>query len=261
VVATALSLLAEDEPPPVRLHNADGRGAIVLVCEHAGRRIPRALGALGLAETDVTRHIAWDIGAAGLAAALAERLDAPLFTQTYSRLVCDCNRRTDVPAFIPEVGEATPIPGNVGLDEAGRRARTAAIWQPFHDAIEQALDGWSRAGRKVAFVTVHSFTPVFLGRARPMQAGLLFNRDPRLARLVGARLRAAGDILVTDNEPYFMDDVNDYTVPHHGERRGLPCLEIEVRNDLIAEPAGQLAWADRLAPILRAAVSELETSA
>ena len=250
-------LLGDDEPSPVNVHNLEGGSPIFLVCEHAGRRLPRALGDLSLDQRDLTRHIAWDIGAEAVSKALSEHLDAPLVTQTYSRLVCDCNRETHVPSFIPEISERTHIPANEHLTDADRAARITEIYQPLHERITKELERRAAAGRPTVFLSMHSFTPVFMDEARPMHAGLLYDKDPRLAHLVGAALRADGDLLITDNEPYALDWSRDYTVPEHGERRGIPSLEIELRQDLIAGPGGQKAWADRLAPALERSAAHL----
>lgn len=252
-----IGLLGDDEPSPVNVWNLEGKSPVFLVCEHAGRRIPRALGDMGLDEPDLMRHIAWDIGAEAVSRALAERLDAPLITQVYSRLVCDCNRETHVPSFIPEISERTRIPANEQVTGADRKARITEIYWPLHEQITAELDRRAAAGRPTVFLSMHSFTPVFMDAARPMHAGLLYDRDPRLAHLVGSTLRADGGLLVTDNEPYALDWNRDYTVPEHGERRGIPSLEIELRQDLIAEPEGQIAWAERLAPALERSAAHL----
>jgi predicted N-formylglutamate amidohydrolase len=241
------ALLAPDEPHPLEVVNPDGGSDVLIVCEHAGRRIPRALGSLGLGEADLARHIAWDIGARDVAVALSERLDAALFMQRYSRLVCDCNRRPDVPAFAPEASEATAIPGNVGLSPAERERRARAIFHPFHEAVAAALDARRAAGRHAVLVTVHSFTPVFLGVARPWELGVLYNRDRALSPAIVDWLRANSSLCLGVNQPYSVGDDTDYAIPVHGERRGLPCVEFEIRNDLIDGPASAGAWADLLA--------------
>lgn len=238
-------LLAPDEPHPVEVVNARGASDVLLVCEHAGRRLPRALGTLGLGEADLTRHIAWDIGARDVALALSAKLDAPLYMQRYSRLVCDCNRRPDVPAFIPERSEATTIPGNLALGAAERDRRAQAVFHPFHAAVEAALNARRAAGRRTCLVTIHSFTPVFLGVARPWEIGVLFNRDRALSPGVIDWLRANSAHCFGINQPYSVGDDTDYAIPVHGEGRGLPCVEFEIRNDLIDGRAE--AWADLLA--------------
>lgn len=255
--ARSVTLLADDEPRPFHLVNATGGAPLVLVCEHAGRLVPRALGTLGLPRDAFDRHIAFDLGAAALARELAVRLDAPLALQPWSRLVCDCNRRPDVPSFAPEVSEDTAVPGNRGLDAAARRARVEAIFQPFHEGVRALVEERLARHGTIAFVSVHSFTPVFLGVRREVELGLLFNRDRRLALAAGRRLRRWNDVRVADNEPYRMDDDSDYTVPVHAERRGLPYLELEVRNDLLATVADRRRWADCLAEALRPAIAEV----
>ena len=245
------SLLADDEALPFRIENPDGGSPILFTADHAGRVIPRALGDLGLTEPDLSRHIAWDIGIAGVTSRLAKLLDATAIFQTYSRLVIDCNRRPDVPGAFPVVSEATPIPGNQNLTEAEKLARRVAIFDPYHEAIA-AL----KTGR--IYVAMHSFTPVYLGNARPMQVALLYNRNPRLSHAMAALLRAEGDLAVAENQPYYVSDETDYGVPVHAERAGLDYLEIEIRQDLIAEASGQQEWADRLARLLPLAAETLK---
>jgi predicted N-formylglutamate amidohydrolase len=247
-------LLEVDEPSPVVVTREHAASRFVVVCEHAGRVIPRSLGDLGLPERERSRHIAWDIGALALAQALAERLDAILFSQVYSRLVCDCNRQPSARDFIPEISEMTGIPGNIGLDAAARTARERALFRPFHDRIAAEMDRRMAAGERPILVTVHSFTPIFKGVSRPWQAAVLYNRDRVFAPRIAELLRADPTLRVGVNEPYFMSDETDYTVPVHGERRGLPCVEFEVRNDLLSTAEEAALWADRLADsTLRAA--------
>jgi predicted N-formylglutamate amidohydrolase len=245
-----LGLLGAEDPRPV--HVQPGRldaGSLVL-CDHAGRATPARLHRLGLADEAFERHIAYDIGAAELSRDLAGRLNATLVEQTYSRLVIDCNRDPSVPSSIPEVSETTPIPGNVGLDEAARAARRIALFEPYHGAITAALDARAAQGRPTAFVAVHSFTPVYKGEARPWHVGVLYNRDARLSLRLKQLLLAEGDLVVGDNEPYFVNDLTDYSIPVHAERRGLPYLELEIRQDLIATETGQAEWAARLIRLL-----------
>jgi predicted N-formylglutamate amidohydrolase len=249
-------LLGPDEPQPVTFANEAGGSAFFLACDHGGRAIPRCLGRLGLSEQDTLRHIAWDIGIAGVGRCLSPLLDAAFISQAYSRLVIDCNRDPSVPSSIPEISEDTEIPGNRNLTEADRAARQNTIFRPYHDRIAAALDRRQAEGSAPVLVALHSFTPVFKGVSRPWHVGVLFNRDARLAQPLLALLRAEGDLTVGENEPYRVGDLTDYTVPVHGERRGLAHVEIEIRQDLIAEPAGQAAWAERLARLLPAAYAE-----
>lgn len=251
---SASRLLAPDEPPPVVARNETSDAPLFLACDHAGRLMPRALGTLGLPESELDRHIAWDIGARGVARALADDRLA-LVEQSYSRLVIDCNRSVHVASAIPEISESTPIPGNVGLDGAARARREAEIHRPYHERIRALLDARAAQCVPTVLVAVHSFTPVFGGVARPWHVGVLFNRDDRIGRVLARLLEDEGDLMVGINEPYRVSDENDYTIPVHGERRGLPHVEIEIRQDLIAGAAGQIAWADRLARLLPRAVA------
>ncbi len=254
-----MRLLAGDEPAPVRVETSAGRSRFLLTADHAGRVIPRALGDLGVSETDLRRHIAWDIGIAGVTSLLSRALDAVAVFQTYSRLVIDCNRQPSVPSAFPVVSEATAVPGNRDLDQAAKALRQAAIFDPYHHEIAAQID--RAAGGAPVYVAMHSFTPVYLGVARPMEVAVLYHRRPRLSKALAALLRAEGDLAVAENEPYRVTDETDYGVPVHAERRGLDYVEIEIRQDLIAEPAGQAMWASRLARLLPAALAAVEGAA
>ncbi len=243
-------LLAADEPAPVTAYNAEGKSPFLLVADHAGNLIPRALGRLGIAEADRERHIAWDIGIAGFGRLLADALDATLIQQNYSRLVIDCNRPIGAAASIPEISEHTPISGNVGVDEANKAARAREIFWPYHERIEAELERRRLAGRAAALISLHSFTPVFKGAARPWHAGVLYNRDARFAHRLMTLLNAEQGLFVGDNAPYFVSDASDYTIPVHAERRGLHHVLIEIRQDLIVDANGQGDWARRLAQLL-----------
>jgi predicted N-formylglutamate amidohydrolase len=251
------SLLAAGEPAPVTAHNASGKSPFLLVADHAGNVIPRALGRLGITEAELGRHIAWDIGIAGLGRYLADALDAAFIRQNYSRLVIDCNRPPRSPTSIADISEHTPIPGNVDLSEGDRKARAREIFWPYHERIEAELDRRRQAGRPVVLISLHSFTPVFKGVARPWHAAVLYNRDPRLAHRLKALLNAEKEFTVGENAPYAVTDATDYTIPVHAERRGLDHVLIEIRQDLIAEESGQRAWSERLARLLPLAYDEL----
>lgn len=257
VQAAAFPILAQDEPHPLEIHNAGGQSDFLLICEHAGRLVPRAYGDMGLSETDLQRHIAWDIGAKDVATTLSAMLDAPLFTQRYSRLVCDCNRQPGVHDFTPARSEDTVIPANVDIGEAERKARAEAIFWPFHDAVASALDRRAAEGRRTLLVTIHSFTPVFRGVDRPWEIGVLYKRDPAFAPAVGEWLKRNTDYCVGINQPYSVGDETDYAIPVHGEKRGLPCVEFEVRNDLIRTPENAAKWAQTIAGAIRAAKETL----
>ena len=257
---TPYRLLAVDEPAPITVHNENGRSPLLIVVDHAGNSLPRALGRLGVPESELARHIAWDIGIAAVSRFVADALDATLVQQNYSRLVIDCNRAPGSETSIPEISEFTPIPGNVGLSEGQKDARLREIFQPYHDRIKAELDRRWREGRPAALIAMHSFTPVYMGAARPWHAGVLYNRDARFADLLIASLRREDGLIVGDNEPYSVTDESDYTIPVHGERRGLLHVEVEIRQDLIAGDSGQRAWGSLLARLLPQAYQELTTT-
>ena len=250
-------LLAPDEPSPVQVLRENGRSELFLTADHAGRLIPRSLDHLGLPGSELDRHIAWDIGIAFVTERLSAALDATAVLQAYSRLVIDCNRDPVVPSSIPEISESTRIPGNLDLTPAQREMRRAAVFEPYHARIRTLLDARQAAQRRTVYVAMHSFTPVFKGESRAMQVGVLYNRDAQLANIMLDLLRAEGDLVVGDNAPYAVSDTTDYGVPVHAERRGLQHVEIEIRQDLIADAAGQTAWATRFERLLRIALERL----
>ncbi len=252
-----LPLLAPDEPHPVSLRRAHGRSAFLLTADHAGRLIPRALATLGLPPAERTRHIAWDIGIAAVTRLLSASLDATAVLQRYSRLVIDCNRRPEVPSAFPEISDGTKVPANASLSAAEKERRRRAIFEPYHAAIAAAIASRRAAGRPTLYVALHSFTPVFGGEARTMHCAVLYNRNPRLSLALARLFRAEGDLIVAENAPYRLTDATDYSVPVHAEAAGLDYLEIEIRQDLISRPAGQAAWAERLARLLPAATGQI----
>ena len=242
-------LLGPEDVPPVREFNTAGRSPFLLTCDHYGRLIPQALGNLGLPDNELGRHIAWDIGIAGVAEALSRQRDAHLIVQRYSRLVIDCNRPPHVASSIPRISEATPIPGNQGIAREAAALRRTRIFDPYHHRIDAIIDQRRQQGLPTALVSLHSFTPVYAGIARPWHIGTLYQRDRVLPPRLLQALRAEPDIVVGDNEPYAVSDDTDYTIPVHAEARGLINTGIEIRQDLISDSAGEQAWADRLARI------------
>ncbi|WP_315795831.1 N-formylglutamate amidohydrolase [Bradyrhizobium sp. SZCCHNRI3043] len=243
-------LLQPDEVPPVLERNAGGASALLFTCDHYGRLLPRALGDLGLPEGELERHIAWDIGIAEVAEQVSRALDARLVAQRYSRLVIDCNRSPKAPNSIPMISERTTIPGNEGLTHEDAELRRRVIFDPYHDRITDVLDARKAAGRPTILVSLHSFTPVYAGIARPWHIGTLYQHDRVLPPLLLKALRAEPDLVVGDNQPYAVGDSTDYTIPVHGEARGLINSGIEIRQNEIAEPEGQQRWAERLIRIL-----------
>jgi predicted N-formylglutamate amidohydrolase len=248
-------LLRPDEGGPVIVVNESGPSPVVLICEHAGKVIPKSLGSLGLGEEDLNRHIAWDIGAEAVSRHLAKALDAPLLLQRYSRLVCDCNRPPESPDAMPVVSETTRIGGNENLTPDARLARIRSLYRPFHDAVSQLLDRRAARGIASLIVTIHSFTPAYMGIRRQLDLGILHDRDTRLADLVLGLCGRMKDIVVRRNEPYGPQDGVCHTLNLHGGPRGLHHVMLEIRNDLISHEAGHTQWATRLAHVLGQAVT------
>lgn len=250
-IVSGFELLGPDEPPPVIESGRHGLSNFVIVCDHAGKRVPRRLQGLGLPAAELDRHIGWDIGALSVARQVAAALDAPLVAQAYSRLVIDCNRDPAVDSSIPKLSESVGIPGNLNLSAAETAARRAEIFDPYHARIRALLEERAAAGRTSILVAQHSMTDVYHGSRRHMHAAILYNRDRRFAGLVLDMLRRDPALSIADNEPYFVSDATDYTIPRHGEARGLAHVEIEIRQDLVSDEAGQADWARRITRALK----------
>jgi len=245
------SLFAASDPPVFELCHETGKAPVLLTCDHASRRVPAALGQLGLTEVVLAQHIGWDIGAAAVTRLLAPMLDASAVLAGYSRLVIDCNRRPDDPSSIPSESDGIPIPGNTALDAAARRERRALLFEPYHAAIDRHLAHLGMGGRAPAVISMHSFTPQMNGFARPWHIGVLWDGEGRIAKPLLAALRAELDpARVGDNLPYSAREPVDFTQRHHAYERGLPHVAIELRQDLIADDKGAAEWAERLARLL-----------
>lgn len=238
---------------PARILRPRGLSQFILLCDHASNHVPAAFGNLGLPETELRRHIAWDIGAAGVTERLSALLDAPAVLCGISRLVIDCNRQLHLPELIPAISDGTPVPGNVGLIDECKAARIERWFEPYHDAIESLLLERTTRGAESIVVAVHSMTPSLDGLSRPWHIALSSLGDRRLIdRLLGL-LRAPGDLVVGDGEPYDIEPDIDYTIPFHAMRRGLQHLQVEFRQDEIADTAAQHHWASRFAEVALAA--------
>jgi len=246
-----------DWPPAVEVLNEDGASNIVLLCEHASNHIPSGYGGLGLEAHELHRHIAWDIGAAGVTRSVSRALDAPAFLSGYSRLLIDVNRPLDSSSSIPERSEATQIPGNIGIDAAERKRRAEIMFTPFHERVAAYLDRREQAGRQTRLVTIHSFTPVYLGESRPWHAGILYAGAQDFGEAILDGLRQDPALNAAANEPYVIARDGDYAIPVHGDDRGIPAVLVEIRQDLVSDGAGIREWADRLVR----ALSPLNTKA
>jgi len=237
------------ETEPVRVTNRAGGSPFVLLCDHASNYLPAQFGTLGLEPSEMMRHIAWDPGALPVAAMLAERLDATLVESGVSRLVVDCNRPLDAHDLIPAVSETTSIPANEDLSAEQREVRIALSWQPFHNAIEAVVEERMARRQPTVLVSIHSFTPVYRGSSRPWQIGIIHDEDRRVADPLVAALRQVPGLNIGVNEPYSPADRVYFTLERHARSRGLPCAMIEIRNDEIADAAGQGKWAGMLGGI------------
>jgi predicted N-formylglutamate amidohydrolase len=245
------SLLSPGEKPSANIVNQTGSSPFVLVCEHASNVIPKLLGDLGLSDEDRRRHIAWDIGAAGVSMELSRLLDAPLILQRYSRLVYDCNRPPESDGAMPMVSEVFAIPGNAVLSKEDKLARINGVYRPYLAAVNALLDARAASGQRAIPVSIHSFTRIYKGKERVVELGLLFDRDDWLAQKI------LGDFAGNDtklNEPYGPQDGVMHLMNVIAAPRGLQHLMIEVRNDLIETEKDQKAWAGKLARAMIKAV-------
>lgn len=247
-------LLAPEEPLPVLCLNQDGPAQCLLVCDHADNRVPAALGQLGLGPAELAQHIAWDIGALAVTRHMSAALDAPALYSSYSRLVIDLNRHLDDPGSIALVSDGVIVPGNQGVDEEEAARRAHSLFAPYHRRVAQEIDRLRGRGAAPVLVAIHSFTPVMGGMERPWEIGVLWDRDGRIAEPLMAALNARGDCVVGANVPYSARFPRGYTFEFHAEAQGLPHVLLELRQDLIATPAGAARWAGivtgALAPIL-----------
>lgn len=249
-------LLAPDEPEAVAVQNPGAASPILFISDHAGRRIPRRLGTLGLGDADLERHIAWDIGIQGVTTPLADKLGATYIYQRYSRLVIDCNRLPGSAQSIMAISDGSEVPGNRNLTADETRAREDEILHPYQQTIVQELDRRKAAARLTVIFAMHSCTPVFGGQSRPWHVGVIAHSDWRIGDPLIELLTAETDFCVGRNKPYEISMEMDYTIPIHAEGRRLPYIEIELRQDLIADAAGQREWAELLGKIVPRVVEQ-----
>ncbi len=259
IAAPESPLLNPDERPAAHVLNAHGTAPAVLVCEHASRFIPAALGDLGLDPKAAVSHVAWDIGALDLAKNLMTLLDAPLVAARVSRLVYDCNRPPEAPGAMPSQSEQFTIPGNAALSRDQRDARTRNVYDPFRALLGQVLDQKNMATDGPVMITIHSFTPVFNGQARAVELGVLHDADDRAAQALLAGIRQQTTLHAEMNQPYSATDGVTHTLRDQAGRRGLANVMIEVRNDLIDTPAKAAQIAAQLGPVLHDVIRQFGT--
>jgi predicted N-formylglutamate amidohydrolase len=252
------TLLQAGDPPAFGVENPTGKSPILFVSDHAGRAIPRALGTLGLDEAERARHIGWDIGIYGVTTRLAKALDATYVFQPYSRLVIDCNRKARDPQSIVAASDTTEVPANRDLAEADRRMRERGILEPYHREIERVLDARALKRQPTALFLMHSCTDKLRRdqKPRPWEIGVIAETDWRIGDPLIELLEAETDLRVGRNQPYSIDMQADYTAPLYGEAKGIPYVEIEIRQDLIGDEKSQAKWAELLAGILPRAVAQ-----
>lgn len=247
-------LLSAEDPPPFEVVNPGGSAPFLLVCDHASRLIPPSLDNLGVADWVLDRHVACDIGAKALTLALSRRFNAVAVLAGYSRLVVDLNRQLHDPSAFIKVSDGIAIPGNIELQDAQRQARIDTFFDPYHAAVKASLDMLGERGHTPAMISVHTCTPVYNRIVRRWHIGIMWDADARIAKPLLANLDRVPELCVGDNEPYSGAHPSDYTIDQHAERHGLPCVGIEVRQDLVDNQEGAEHWAqilgDGLAPIM-----------
>lgn len=237
----------------------DPARGLLLIADHASNALPARYERLGLPDAEFERHIAYDIGIAAVTRGLAAALGVPAVLSSFSRLLIDPNRGLDDPTLIMQISDGAVVPGNARIDAAGRQARIDGFYRPYHAAITAALAAAEAAGRPPVILSLHSFTPFWRGVPRPWHAGFLWDPlspPPRFTRLLMDAIRADKDLVVGENEPYSGGLQGD-TLDMHGTGRGIGHALLEIRQDLIASPAGQADWCQRLAAVLPGILAKL----
>jgi predicted N-formylglutamate amidohydrolase len=262
-ILNSLPVAKPDTHSAFRILRPQGKGRFIIFCDHASNRIPAELDNLGLPASDLDRHIAWDIGAAGVTAELSNIFDSPAILCGTSRLVIDCNRQLHACDLIPEVSDGTAIPGNRDLSKAARQLRIEQFFDPYHAAVESVIADRESRGLTSIALSIHSMTACLAGNARPWQIALSSHNDRSLVEPMLEALRrlehcqpgnvTLGDSAVGDNQPYDLDPAVDYSTPFHAMRRNMPYLQVEFRQDEVADTAGQVRWARRFAEALTGA--------
>ncbi len=252
-------LLQATDGPAVQTINAAGTSDIVLVCEHASNRIPAALNGLGLSEAALTSHAAWDPGAQSIALLLSKSLDAVLVSAGFSRLVYDLNRPPEHPDAMRAVSEIYEIPGNMHLSAQDRNARTASLYTPFHNEVDRIVHRYQAEGRTPVLVTIHTFTPVYLGKTRAVELGILHDTDTQLADQILAAAPAITDLVTRRNEPYGPDDGVTHSLQMHALPHGLLNVMLEIRNDLVTTAEQQTRVAQIIETLLLTATAKVPT--
>ncbi|MBI0065564.1 N-formylglutamate amidohydrolase [Commensalibacter sp. M0134] len=250
------SILSVNDPDPVNMINRHSISPFLIICDHAGKFIPEKLNNLGLEPNDLERHIAFDIGIKGVGKKLAKKLNATLILQNYSRLVIDCNRNPNHENLIIKISDKTVIKGNLDLSDEEKKSRVSSIYNSYHACIEQDIERRQNAQISTCLIALHSLTPQMDNIERPWHAGILHDRYPGFGLIFKKYLEQYYEFPIGDNEPYRLNEKNDYSVPCHAFGRKLLYLELEIRQDLIRSEIQQREWADRLAYLLPLTLQE-----
>ena len=237
--------------------NPDGKGSVVLLCEHASAHVPARYGGLGLTAADGLSHAAWDPGALAVARTISRALDAPMVASRVSRLVYDCNRPPEAASAMPETSELIEIPGNRGLTPQQREERVRTVYRPFCAAVSALLAQRRAAGTPTAVVSIHSFTPVYFGKARAVDMGILHDEDTRLADAMLRNAPLLPHRRIARNDPYGPLDGVTHSLRIHGVANSLPNVMIELRNDLLRTDRDQKNVAGELLTLMEPALQEL----
>ncbi|ENN87784.1 putative N-formylglutamate amidohydrolase family protein [Rhizobium freirei PRF 81] len=247
-------ILTKADGDCVAVERPDGSSAVFIICEHASRALPERFGDLGLSAEALSSHIAWDPGALAVASKISASLDATLIYQRFSRLIYDCNRPPESAGAMPETSEIYTIPGNQRLGDADRRARTEGLYIPFHDRIRALLKERATRGQKTVVVTMHSFTPIYNGKPRAVELGILHDDDHWLADRMLDGAAQTPFYRTERNQPYGPEDGVTHTLKLHGIANGLHNVMIEIRNDLIGDDVSQGVMADYLTRLLQSSL-------
>jgi predicted N-formylglutamate amidohydrolase len=244
--------LVPNDLAPTKVINPNALSPLLITGDHAGNAIPARMNGLGLPPSEIERHIAWDIGVGGVARKLADKMNATAVLAAYSRLLIDPNRPLGDPESVPTVSDGTVIPANAALSDSDVKTRANAFYWPYHRITDEHIGRLRRAGKIPSLIALHTFAPALGkdgGEPRPWHAGILYSRDERLPRPLMEALKKEDGVTVGDNEPY-SGVTHGYSLKIHGIAHGLPHVELELRQDLVADDAGQEKWASLLAKVM-----------
>ena len=231
---------------PYKIFKSNGTNRVIILCDHASNYIPPKYKNLGLENNQIQKHIGWDIGAANVAKKISKSLDATLIMSGYSRLLIDCNRPFGVPEAFIKKSENTIIPGNFNLTKKEKTYRAKKYCIPYRNKIENIIKFRMKKNIIPIIVSIHSFTPVYNGKSRPWHLGLLFRKEKRVFSLLIKELQKDKSIKTGINQPYKCNLKGDFSIPYFAELKGLPCILLEIRQDLINSKSGVIKWSKKI---------------